>query len=260
LTSRIHAPGLAVVEDDVGLCDDLVDFLCSRGFDARGYHSAEALQLGVTTARLDLVVLDVLLPGADGVETARWLHRTRPDIGIVMLTSLDSTHTQVDSLTAGADAYLAKNASLDVIEATCRAVLRRRDAMHAPAAGDPAAGAPAAGAPVAAAPAADHWTLTPHVCLLTTPAGTRIAITPAEAAFLRPLFERAGTPVERSDLLASMGKQETLSSLRNLDNCVRRLRGKVRHAAGLEFPIRPSYGLGYLFAAPGSVVPMPGPA
>ncbi len=245
MTSRIHAPGLAVVEDDVGLCDDLVDFLCSRGFDARGYHSAEALQLGVTTARLDLVVLDVLLPGADGVETARWLHRTRPDIGIVMLTSLDSTHTQVDSLTAGADAYLAKNASLDVIEATCRAVLRRRDATREPA---------------AAAPAADHWTLTPHVCLLTTPGGTRIAITPAEAAFLRPLFERAGTPVERSDLLASMGKQETLSSLRNLDNCVRRLRGKVRHAAGLEFPIRPSYGLGYLFAAPGSVVPTPGPA
>lgn len=225
-------PLLAVVEDDAGLCADLVEFLQLRGFAALGFGSAEAFCRAWPAVRFDLLLLDVALPGASGMELARRV-RTVDAAGIVMLTALDADEDQIAGLGAGADAYLPKGSSLEVIEATCHSVLRRlgmaRTAVPA-----------RAGAPI--------WRLSRQQWKLEAPGGAVIALTHAEQVFLHALFVQPGAAVGREHLLALLGKQGTLSNLRNLDNAASRLRRKVLHACGVELPVRPSYGKGYSFS------------
>src|SRR5512143_226564 len=113
---KLPFPSLvAVVEDDPGLCSDLVEFLQLRGFSARGFASAEAFYRAWPAVRFDLLLLDVALPGDSGLEVARKV-RAADTAGIVMLTALDADSDQVAGLWAGADAYLSKRSSLEVIE------------------------------------------------------------------------------------------------------------------------------------------------
>jgi DNA-binding response OmpR family regulator len=127
---------------------------------------------------------------------------------------------------------LSKRSSLEVIEATCRSVLRRLD-MTKPA--------------QPATTGTDTWRLHGKQWRLEAPDGTVIDLTHAERVFLGALFDQPGAAIERERLLNLLGKPSTLSNLRNLDNAASRLRRKVLQACGIEFPVRPSYGKGYTF-------------
>ena len=80
-----------------------------------------------------------------------------------------------------------------------------------------------------------------------TPNGFAVPLTHTELGFLTALFDSPGEAVARERLLALLGKPDSLSNLRNLDNAASRLRRKVQQACGVEFPVRPSYGRGYTF-------------
>ncbi|QFY42387.1 response regulator transcription factor [Candidatus Methylospira mobilis] len=224
---------IAVVEDDIGLCNDLVEFLGYCGFTASGFESAEAFYQSWHLKQANLVILDIALPGASGLQAAKWL-RARSSAGIVMLTGMDSQSDQVVGLEAGADAYLVKNASLEVIHATCRSVLRRLDAAPLPA-------------------SAQSWLLAPKAWQLTLPTGGKVSLTHTETLFLQCLLLHPGIPASRAELLAALGKADTLSNLRNLDNCAGRLRRKVLKEHDIEIPVRPSYGNGYTFTGDGEI-------
>ncbi len=226
------APRVAVLEDDAGLCADLVEFLQLRGLATQGFDSAEAFYLAWPQVQFDLLLLDVTLPGDSGLEVARRV-RARDTSGIVMLTALDADEDQVAGLVAGADAYLSKRSSLEVIEAACRSVLRRL-------------GIP--GAAHAAPPSKAIWRLRNQQWKLESPDGVFVDLTRVELIVLGALFDRPGEAVERDQLLSLLGKHDTLSNLRNLDNSASRLRRKVQHACEIELPLRSSYGKGYTFA------------
>lgn len=225
---------IAVVEDDLLLRNDLVEFLGRCGYAAQGFENATALYRGMVARSFDLALLDILLPGGEsGLDIARWLHENLPDVGIIMLTSLGAAQDQVNGLEAGADAYLAKNAPLEVIEATCRSVLRRLvRTEHQQTKPVPISG----------------WRLERHTRTLWEPGSAGIGLTHAEVSFLLPLFRTPGEPISREHLLEQMNKPSTLSNLRNLDSLVQRLRKKVWSLCGTELPVKPSYGIGYLFA------------
>ena len=224
---------VAVVEDDPGLCTDLVEFLRLRGLAARGFGSAEDFFLVWPAQRFDLLLLDIALPGASGLDVARRV-RAQDFAGIVMLTALDTASNQVAGLWAGADAYLSKQSSLEVIEATCHSVLRRLSMAGAtPPAPEVRGGA--------------RWYLHRRQWSLQTPNGIAVPLTHTELGFLAALFDSPGETVARERLLALLGKPDSLSNLRNLDNAASRLRRKVQQACGVEFPVRPSYGRGYTF-------------
>jgi DNA-binding response OmpR family regulator len=225
------APLVAVVEDDPGLCTDLVEFLLLRGFAARGFVSAEAFYQAWPAVHFDLLLLDVALPGASGLDIARRV-RAVDTAGVVMLTALDADDDQVAGLGAGADIYLSKHSSLEVIEAACHSVLRRLASGGA--------------APVETA-RADVWRLDALHWRLDAPDGTPVDLTHAEALLLSVLFRNPGEAIAREQLLILLGKPNTLSNLRNLDNAASRLRRKVQQACGVELPVRPSYGKGYTF-------------
>lgn len=224
-------PRVAVVEDDAGLCADLVEFLQLRGLATHGFESAEAFYRAWPGVRFDLLLLDVTLPGESGLEVARRV-RQSDSSGIVMLTALDEDEDQIAGLVAGADAYLSKRSSLEVIEAACHSVLRRLSM---------------AGVAQPAQTSKPVWRLRNQQWKLESPEGGMVDLTGVETILLGALFGKPGEAIGRVQLLAFLSKQDTLSNLRNLDNSVSRLRRKVQHACGVEFPVRSSYGKGYTF-------------
>jgi len=226
----------AVVEDDYGLRNDLVEYLQLRGHTASGFESAELLYQAWPASLFNLVIMDIGLPGASGLEAAQWL-RSRSKVGIVILTAHGSQSHQLVGLEAGADAYLLKNTSLEIIEATCRSVLRRLIPE----------------APVAIMNEGQGWRLCCRDRRIKSPDGEVFSLTHAETLFLHGLLQQTGKPVSRAELLAAMGKTDTLGNLRNLDNCASRLRRKILKSCGLEIPIRPCYGSGYMFAGEGGI-------
>lgn len=119
-------PRVLIVDDDEG-----VTSVVKRALDRDAYQTATAHDVAEARAQLadfrpDAVVLDILMPGVDGLTFCRELRRDHPAIGILMVTAKDAAFDQIAGLDAGADDYLVKPFSLQVLEAHLRAVLRRR--------------------------------------------------------------------------------------------------------------------------------------
>ncbi len=244
---------IAVVEDERNLRADLLDFLLWRGFAAEGFGSGEAFEAAHALHPFDLVLLDIGLPWCSGLDVAQRLQADTRTPGIVVLTAFGSDEDRLAGLTVGADAYLVKGTSLQIIEATCLSLLRRLHSNDAATQTLPGA-LPTASS--AALPAAhSDWVVYTQIWQLGTPTGERLHLTHQETQFLNPLLLHPGQPVSRTTLLKGMGKADTLSNLRNLDNCASRLRRKVLAAYRLELPVRPSYGRGYTFTGAGRVEP-----
>lgn len=227
---------VAIVEDDHRLRSDLVAFFDWRGATAVGVPSAEAFWAGVDgVGPPDLALVDRGLPGENGLSLCGRLRQRLPRIGIIMLTAFGSDTDRIDGLDGGADAYLVKGVSLEIVEATCRSVLRRLSSQEALQARHAA------------------WQLDTLQARLQAPSGQTVRLTHMEQLFLTLLMQTPGTAVPRDQLLVRMGKPDTLEQWRNLDGCAARLRRKVaEHGAG-ELPVRSYYGHGYAFGAPAQV-------
>lgn len=238
----LEAQPIIVVEDDPDLRCDLVDYLTLKALPACGAATAQQLWTLTATAPPQLVLLDIGLPDASGLDLARQLRRRHPQVGIVMLTAFGDDGTRVEGLEGGADAYLVKGVSLEVIEATCRSVMRRLKQQ---------AGVPQ-DAPAPAMPrvdSSDLWRLSVERCLLSLGDG-QASLTLTEVSFLQRLMQTPGVVVSRSDLLAHMGKTDSLNHLRNLDGCAARLRRKIDQELAQALPLRSHYGQGYVFTGP----------
>jgi DNA-binding response OmpR family regulator len=196
-----------------------------------------------------LVLLDVGLPDQSGLDLIPQLRQRHPDVGIVMLTAYGDAETRVASLETGADAYLVKGASLEVIEATCMALLRRlqQHKTKLEAMGHAGMLESADTANQDTDNAQPLWLLDTLGGQLRTPLGAELQLTLMERNFLAQLMAQPGQIVTRKDILTALGRTETLSNLRNLDGCAARLRRKVEQELGLPLPVRSSYGQGYAF-------------
>jgi DNA-binding response OmpR family regulator len=235
---------IAVLENEDGLRNDLIEYLQLHWFSVEGFESAESLFCAYEDNYFDLAIIDIGLPGINGLQATQWL-RSRSPIGIVILSALGNQSDQVVGLEMGADAYLVKNTSLELIAATCSSVLRRIGGIQT---SDQSYAAESL-------PVGKHvWHLSYSEWALTLPTGDSILLTHAETLFLRCLLSQSGMPVSRADILNAMGKADTLSNMRNLDNCCSRLRHKILKQFGLEIPIHPSYGSGYSFTGEGDIV------
>lgn len=222
-------PRVVVVEDESAERDDLVEFFALKGFDALGVPDGPALDTILREGNVDLVVLDLVLPGEDGVSIARRLRR-ESDVGILMLTCLGQSDRQVKGLASGADAYVIKGTDLNVVEATARSILRRRDQQRGPVVAEESA-----------------WCLDALAWIVTAPNGQTCELTASEKSILSSLFSANAEAVDRRTLAAALGGDDSGNAQRNVDTIIRRLRRKIEGEIHIYFPLRSVYGTGYVF-------------
>ncbi|MFD1825362.1 MULTISPECIES: response regulator transcription factor [Mumia] len=126
MTSPRTSDRLLVVDDDASILDLLASSLRFAGFEVvTATDGRTALEMATTDPTLDLIVLDVMMPGLDGFEVVTRLRREHRDIPVIFLTARDAPADRVNGLTAGGDDYLVKPFSLDELVARVHAVLRR---------------------------------------------------------------------------------------------------------------------------------------
>lgn len=219
-------PRIAVVEDDADLRDNTVEFLAELGYPAWGADCGEAFFRRLAEAPVDVVVLDVELPGADGFSIAERLHAAK-DIGIVIVTARSDVDDRIAGLACGADTYLVKPVDLRELAANLDA-LARRFARRAPAAG-----------------AKISWQLDVESWQWSAPNGSRLKLTAKEYLLVRALAEAGGATVAKARLSARLDSQAVPSSFNHIDVLLSRLRKKGEQAFGQPIPIRAITAIGY---------------
>src|SRR6201747_367326 len=121
------ATQILVVDDDPELRDLLRDYLNRQGMEVSVLHDAASLERRLERERPDLIVLDLMMPGVDGLTALRQLRATGDDIPVIMLTARADDVDRIVGLELGADDYLGKPFNPRELLARIRAVLRRRD-------------------------------------------------------------------------------------------------------------------------------------
>jgi DNA-binding response OmpR family regulator len=234
-TMTATAPHIVfVIDDDARLRDDLVDYLVGDGYEAIGFASYEQFLPASRLIQPALVVLDLGLPGLDGLDVCPLLRSLWPELGVVMLTSRSGVEQQEAGMQAGADAYLSKTASLALVEATVASVLRRLQPALRTSAEQTTAG--------------PGWTLLEDNLTIVSPQGAQTVLTVNEFSLVQALLQARGDSVPRAVLLNLIGKADTATNRRNLDATISRIRAKARASSHTDLPVRASYANGYAFA------------
>ncbi|MEU0787461.1 response regulator transcription factor [Streptomyces sp. NPDC006173] len=120
---------ILVVEDEVRLAGLIIQYLSESGHTAEARHDGPSGLAAARDPRVDAVVMDVMLPGMNGVEACRTLRREANDVPVVLLTARSAIKERVAGLDAGADDYLVKPFAMEELSARLRAVARRRPAL-----------------------------------------------------------------------------------------------------------------------------------
>ncbi|WP_307276983.1 response regulator transcription factor [Labrys wisconsinensis] len=231
---------ILVVEDDVDISEPLAGFLKERGFAATVAGSAETADGILACGDIDLVLLDVMLPGESGLDLCRRL-RASDAPGIIMMSALSEPADKAIALELGADDYVGKPFDLRELLARIRAVLRRglvRDDEPRPI-----------GAEADAALHFSGFAFYPHRRYLRSPAGVRIPLTGAEADLLLALCQNARKVLSREELIGFTRGEGFAVAARSVDILISRLRRKLAGADPLDNVIRTVRAGGYMFQA-----------
>lgn len=121
---------IVVIEDNVGLAQGIASRLSGRGHSVDVLHDGSEAHQFLAQESADLVVLDINLPGIDGLEILRALRSRADNTPVILLTARSETKERVAGLDAGADDYLVKPFEMDELEARLRAMSRRRDLVY----------------------------------------------------------------------------------------------------------------------------------
>lgn len=229
-------PHILVVDDDREIRDLLARFLRGHGLRVSVARDGREMRAGFDEARYALVVLDLMLPGEDGLSLLRWV-RAQGRVPVVMLTAMGEEADRIVGLELGADDYLAKPFSPRELLARIRAVLRRAE-------GSGERTAPASGFSFAG------WTLETARRRLLDPAGIEVALTGNEYELLVALLERAGRVLTRDILLDLVHGRSTGPFDRAVDVAVSRLRRKLDDGGKAPEIIKTVRGGGYVLAVP----------
>jgi DNA-binding response OmpR family regulator len=217
---------IVVVEDSEEMRLMLVEGLAQFGHEVRGVVTGQQLDQALADTPADVVILDIGLPGEDGVSIAKRLRRVSR-CGIVMVTAYGRVDDRVHSFGSGADLYFVKPVDLRELDAALKSLAHRLF-------GQPAT----------------TWRFNPKTSKLFTPLQVEVPLTAHELSFLRKLIETPGENVLRKDIFLALGQPNDHYADRRLETMVSRLRSKVRKAdPANELPVQSRHNLGYAFLA-----------
>lgn len=236
-----RADKILIVDDDARIRDLLRRYLSQEGFEVMVAEDSKALNRIMLRDTFDLLVLDLMLPGEDGLSICRRLRGNNDRIPIIMLTAKSEEVDRIVGLEVGADDYLGKPFNPRELLARIHAVLRRRPALEAP-------GAPAGDSAVA------------HFGAFTFDMGARslhkngeeLPLTTGEFAMLKALVRHPRQPLSREKLALLARGREFEPFDRSLDVQVSRLRKLVEEDATSPRYIQTVWGVGYVFVPDGN--------
>jgi len=217
------ALNIIVVEDHDALREVTVAALAAMGHVARGVDCAEALDDELASFRADLLVLDLNLPGEDGIRLARRMRAAQPDIGIIMVTARETMQDKMKGYDSGADIYLTKPTAPEELGAAIRALSRRiRPEVSA----------------------ADRLSLNPVTLQLQGPRAA-VDVSDQECLLLSAFAKAAEHRLESWQLMeiAAGGAEEITKS--TLEVQIVRLRKKLEQAGAAAPTIKAIRGFGY---------------
>ena len=231
----MSAPVVLLVEDDPGLRTLTTRVLIENGYLVRTAASAPEMWLGFEMGAVDLVLLDIMLPGTNGIDLCRTI-RQRSDVPIIFISAKNSETDRVVGLELGADDYLAKPFGTRELLARVRAVLRRGglERRH----GDGGNGRARF----------DGWSVSLPRRELLSPSGAVIELTGAEFDLLATFLDHPQRVVARERLIELSRARLGDASDRSIDVLVSRLRRKLS-IAGKNAPIITVRGVGYMLNA-----------
>jgi two-component system phosphate regulon response regulator OmpR len=232
---------ILIVEDDAAVREVLAEYLATHGYEVAEVDRGTEMREAVEKSLPDVVLLDVNLPGEDGLSLARFL-RERFDVGIIMVTGATDVADRVAGLEVGADDYVTKPFDLRELRARVKSVLRRRQAQAPPA---PASGAAERAPSSRVRVGACVLDLASHQLVASD--GRDIPLTGMEFDLLKVFVERPNQVLDRDQLLTLTRNREWEPFDRSIDIRIARVRRKIE--ADPEHPqaIRTVRGAGYMF-------------
>lgn len=228
---------ILVVDDDPEIRTLLQSYLEKNGLRVTTVGDGHGMWLALDRSRADLIVLDLMLPGVDGLELCRML-RARSKIPIIMLTARGNEMDRVLGLEMGADDYLAKPFSARELLARIKVVLRRVRDLPV----DPLEDAPEQ-------LSFSDWTLDTRTQYLTSPDQVVVALSQAEYRLLQVLLTHPNRALTRDQLLDLTQGREAGPFDRSIDVLIGRLRRRLGDDAKEPALIKTVRGRGYMLAS-----------
>lgn len=239
MSDRLH---IAVVDDERDIRETVAEYLEINGYKVSKAEGGTALRRILEQGPVDLAILDVTMPGEDGLSIARWM-RGENSAGVIMLTARDSVIDRVVGIEMGADDYLTKPFDLRELLARVKAVLRRvgRTAEPAATGGD-----------------IGYRTVRFGACQLDLDAhklhdanGQEIPLTAMEFDLLKAFADRPNRVLTRDQLLDLAHNRDFEPFDRSIDIRIARIRRKIEVDPGKPEIIKTVRGAGYLFSGVG---------
>ena len=229
-----RAPHIVVVDDEPDLRLGMQDYLQRQGYRVSVADGAAALRALLARQPADLVILDVRMPGEDGIAVARQLRSTSP-IGIIMVTSLDDAVDRVVGLEVGADDYVAKPFDPRELLARVRSVLRRTSASVPPTPPGPR------GVPFG------RCRVDLERRRVEDETGREVPVTRMELDLIEVLLRHPDQVLSRDRLLDLAHRGDTVPFDRSIDVRIARLRAKIEVDPAQPQVIRTVHGMGYVY-------------
>jgi two-component system phosphate regulon response regulator OmpR len=226
-----------IVDDDREIREMLAEYLASHGFEVATAESGTAMREALARGTPDVVLLDVRLPGEDGLALARFL-RERYELGIIMVTAAGEVVDRIVGLEMGADDYVAKPFDLRELLARVKSVARRIQARPRTAAAPPKAPQRVA---------IGRCSLDLKSRQLFGQDGAEVPITAMEFDLLKALVDHPNQVLSRDRLLTLTRNREWEPFDRSIDIRITRVRRKVEEDPENPKAIRTVRGAGYMF-------------
>jgi two-component system phosphate regulon response regulator OmpR len=231
---------ILVVDDDARLRDLLNRYLTEQGFAVRVVHDATEMTRQLARERYDLMILDLMLPGEDGLSICRRLRGGGETLPIIMLTAKGDDVERIVGLEVGADDYLPKPFNPRELVARIQAVLRRRPPAAPP------------GAPSTEQQLVEFGAFRFNLAARSlTRNGADVPLTTGEFALLKVLVQHPRTPLSRDKLMELARGREFGAFDRSIDVQISRLRKLIESDPAKPTFIQTVWGFGYVFIPDG---------
>jgi len=230
-------PRVLIVEDDDDIREPLVRYLTRSSFEVTAVDSAEAARVALAESAFDLLILDIMLPGEDGLSLTRELRGTT-DIPVVLVTARTEAADRIAGLELGADDYVCKPFDARELAARMRTVLRR--VRHAPDHPE---------IPAGERYTFGDWTLDVETRSLCRDDGEPRRLTLGEFRLLHALVRHPGRTLSREQLLDLTSGEVSAPFDRSIDNQISRLRRRLEDDPRNPLWVKTVWGAGYMLAA-----------